>query len=216
MFRDLYRTMRSDWRRYKAHLRFEQYRRKLLAAGVAIHPDATIHGAAGIVLGKGCIVYAQATLAATGWLRHDCDIDTPPQGTIQIGERCLVLPGAIVATYGGNVVIGDDVSLNPGVIVYGHGNVSIGSKTRISAQTMIIPQMHVFSDRRKPIMEQGLTTKGIAIGSDVWIGAGAKILDGVTIGDGAIIAAGAVVRQDVSPCSIVGGVPARVIAMRPD
>lgn len=214
MFRDLYRTLRSDWRRYQAHLRFERYRRRMLAAGVAIHPEATIHGAAGMALGSGSIVYGRATLAATAWLRHDCDIDTPPQGNIQIGERCLVLPGAIVATYGGRIAIGDDVSLNPGVIVYGHGNVSIGAKTRISAQTMIIPQMHVFSDPRKPIMEQGLTMKGISIGSDVWIGAGAKILDGVTVGDGAILAAGCVVREDVAPYSIVGGVPARVLRMR--
>ena len=152
MFRDLYRTMRSDWRRYQAHLRFEQYRRTMLAAGVAIHPEATIHGAAGIALGKGCIVYGRATLAATGWLRHDCDVDTPPQGSIQLGERCLVLPGAIVATYGGKIAIGDDVSLNPGVIVYGHGNVTIGAKTRIGAQSIMISQMHVYSDTQKPIM----------------------------------------------------------------
>ena len=208
--------MQSDWRRYKAHLRFEHYRRMMHATEVAIHPEAVIHGAAGIALGRGSVVYGRSTLAATAWLRHDCDIDTPPQGSIQIGKRCLVLPEAIVATYGGKIVVGNDVSLNPGVIGYGHGNVTIGSKTRISAQTMIIPQMHVFANRHRPIMEQGLTMKGIAIGNDVWIGAGAKISDGVTIADGAIVAAGAVVRQDVGPFSIAGGVPARVIAMRPD
>ena len=54
----------------------------------------------------------------------------------------------------------------------------------------------------------------IEIGSDVWIGANAVILDGVKIGDGAIIAAGAVVNKDVSPYAIVGGVPARVIKYR--
>ena len=49
---------------------------------------------------------------------------------------------------------------------------------------------------------------------DNWIGANATILKGVTIGFGAVIAAGAVVVQNVSPYSIVGGVPAKLISMR--
>lgn len=58
--------------------------------------------------------------------------------------------------------------------------------------------------------------KPIFIGNDVWVGARATILDGVTIGDGAIIAAGAVVKDDVAPYAIVGGVPARILKMRFD
>nr|WP_200389622.1 DapH/DapD/GlmU-related protein [Thiocapsa imhoffii] len=54
----------------------------------------------------------------------------------------------------------------------------------------------------------------IRIGNDVWIGAHAAILSGVTIGEGAIVAAGAVVRQDVDPYTIVGGVPAKVLGER--
>lgn len=52
------------------------------------------------------------------------------------------------------------------------------------------------------------------IGSDVWIGHGAKIMSGVNVGHGAVIAAGAVVTKDVPPYSIVGGVPARIIRYR--
>jgi acetyltransferase-like isoleucine patch superfamily enzyme len=52
------------------------------------------------------------------------------------------------------------------------------------------------------------------IGSDVWIGSGAHILQAVTIGNGATIAAGAVVTKDVLPYSIVAGVPARAIRSR--
>lgn len=52
------------------------------------------------------------------------------------------------------------------------------------------------------------------IGSDVWIGARAIILDGVEIGDGAVIAAGAVVTKDVPPYAVVGGVPAQTIRKR--
>lgn len=54
----------------------------------------------------------------------------------------------------------------------------------------------------------------IVVGNDVWIGYEAVIMSGVKIGDGAIIGTRAVVTKDVSPYTIVGGVPARPIRMR--
>ncbi|EDM37183.1 acetyltransferase with multiple hexapeptide repeats [Pedobacter sp. BAL39] len=54
----------------------------------------------------------------------------------------------------------------------------------------------------------------ISIGHDVFIGANVVILDGVSVGDGAIIAAGAVVKDDVPPYAIAGGVPAKIIRYR--
>lgn len=54
----------------------------------------------------------------------------------------------------------------------------------------------------------------IIIGNDVWIGYEAVIMAGVTIGDGAIIGACAVVTKDVSPYTIVGGIPAKSIRKR--
>ena len=56
----------------------------------------------------------------------------------------------------------------------------------------------------------------VVIGSDVWIGCRAIILDGVQVGDGAIIGAGAVVTSDVEPYSIVSGSPAINIGSRFD
>ena len=59
------------------------------------------------------------------------------------------------------------------------------------------------------------TTKGkTKIGNDVWIGYGATILSGVTIGDGAIIGACSLVSKDVSPYSVAGGNPAKLIRYR--
>lgn len=54
------------------------------------------------------------------------------------------------------------------------------------------------------------------IGSDVWIGDSALIMEGVHIGDGAVIASGAVVTKNVPPYAVVGGVPAKIIRYRFD
>lgn len=44
------------------------------------------------------------------------------------------------------------------------------------------------------------------IGNDVWIGSNCIIFEGVNIGDGAVIAAGSIIRKDVPPYAVVGGV----------
>jgi acetyltransferase-like isoleucine patch superfamily enzyme len=54
----------------------------------------------------------------------------------------------------------------------------------------------------------------IVVGSDVWIGTGAIILDGVVIGDGAVVGARAVLTRDLPPYSIAVGAPAQVIRKR--
>ncbi len=54
----------------------------------------------------------------------------------------------------------------------------------------------------------------IIVGSDVWIGFEAVIMQGVKIGDGAIIGSRAVVTKDVEPYTIVGGIPAKPIRKR--
>ncbi|MBR2872690.1 MAG: CatB-related O-acetyltransferase, partial [Lentisphaeria bacterium] len=54
------------------------------------------------------------------------------------------------------------------------------------------------------------------IGSDVWIGLNAVIMDGVTVGNGAVIGTNAVVTKDVPPYAIVVGIPAKVLRYRFD
>jgi phosphonate metabolism protein (transferase hexapeptide repeat family) len=54
----------------------------------------------------------------------------------------------------------------------------------------------------------------VTLGHDVWIGHGAIVLPGITIGTGAVVGAGAVVTKDISPFTVVVGVPAKVIRRR--
>jgi acyl carrier protein len=53
-------------------------------------------------------------------------------------------------------------------------------------------------------MDQGPFSQGpVIIGDDVWVGAGAIILDGVRIGKGCFIGAGAVISDDIEDYTIV-------------
>ncbi|MCB9079909.1 MAG: acyltransferase [Anaerolineaceae bacterium] len=120
----------------------------------------------------------------------------------------------MLLTYKGEIEIGDNCSINPFCVIYGHGGVKIGNDVLIATHTVIIPSNHNFSSLDRPIRLQGNTSKGIIIEDDVWIGAGCKILDGVIIGKSSIVAAGSVVNKSIEPYSIVGGVPAKLIRKR--
>jgi acetyltransferase-like isoleucine patch superfamily enzyme len=141
-------------------------------------------------------------------------INTKYNGKITIGKNSKVLYGAMLLTYYGNIIIGDDCSINPYVILYGHGDLSIGNSVRIATHTVIIPSNHTFDDVTIPIYKQPLNNKGINIHDDVWIGCGAKILDGVTIGTGSVIGAGAVVNKNIEAFTINAGIPSKVIKKR--
>lgn len=156
---------------------------------------------AGVVIGRGTVIKWGATVDRGG-------------GRIVLGRNCLIHPGVRLLAYGGSIEMGDFGSVNPNSVIYGHGGVKIGDMVLIAAGAVIIPANHNIA-RDKPIRLQGLSTEGIVIGNDVWLGAGVTVLDGARIGEGAVIAAGCVVpRGEVQPYDIVGGVPARKIGAR--
>lgn len=110
------------------------------------------------------------------------------------------------------LIIESNVSINRNTVI--RGKVHIGSDCAIAPNCMIIGTNHRFTDIDVNIKEQGNTTKGVEIKSNVWIGANSVVLDGVTIGTGCVIGAGSVVTKDIPPYSIAVGNPCRVIKTR--
>ncbi len=117
----------------------------------------------------------------------------------------------MLLTYGGDIRIGNNCSVNPFTIVYGHGGVKVGDGVRIAAHSVIIPANHNRSAGGLPTYRAGVIARGINIGDNVWIGAGVRILDGVDIGPDVIVGAGSVVTKSIHAGETVAGVPARSI-----
>jgi acetyltransferase-like isoleucine patch superfamily enzyme len=113
-----------------------------------------------------------------------------------------------------HITVGDNVSFNEYDWIDGNGEIIIGNYVSVGPRVSIVSFEHGHSDIETPIKRQPKELGKVVIEDNVWIGAGATILSNVTIGTGSIIAAGAVVRQDVEPYSIVGGVPAVLLKKR--
>ncbi|NMG21820.1 acyltransferase [Brasilonema bromeliae] len=110
--------------------------------------------------------------------------------------------------------IGQETFIGPGVCIAGPGDIKIGKRCLIAANSGIYANNHNFADPNEPIKYQGITRKGIVIEDDCWLGHGVVVLDGVTIGQGSVIGAGAVVTKNIPPFSVAVGVPAKVMKSR--
>ncbi len=135
-------------------------------------------------------------------------MDTPPYHRFVLGKKSVVESFSCINNAMGDVVIGDHtrVGLHNTII----GPVRIGSHVNLAQGIVVTALNHNFSDSRKRIDEQGVSTKDVIIGDDVWIGANAVILPGVTIGHHVVVAAGSVVTHDVPSNVVVAGVPAKI------
>ena len=136
-------------------------------------------------------------------------MDTPPYRRFFLGDHSIIESYCCINNAVGDVVIGDytRIGIHNTII----GPVCIGNHVNLAQGITVTALNHNFEDKTKRIDEQGITTKPVIIGDDVWIGANAVILPGVTIGKHCVVAAGAVVTKDVPDNTIVGGVPAKEI-----
>jgi acetyltransferase-like isoleucine patch superfamily enzyme len=147
----------------------------------------------------------------SGVYLHAC-----PHG-IAIGADSFVMHGAVLHVYNFRnlphafIRIGRNSLIGEYNVLRGQGGITVGDRVYTAPNVQMLAVNHVFDDPTRPMVDQGITAQGIVVEDDVWIGAGAILTDGVRVGRGAVVAAGAVVTSDVSPHTVVGGVPARIL-----
>jgi acetyltransferase-like isoleucine patch superfamily enzyme len=126
--------------------------------------------------------------------------------SLGFGKGTSIYDTAIVY---GDVIVGENTWIGPGVILDGCGGLSIGSYCSISAGVQIYTH-----DTVRWAVSGGAHPPDRAptrIGSRCYLGPNAIVSKGVTIGDGCIIGANSFVNADIPPGSRAFGTPCRIV-----
>ena len=133
---------------------------------------------------------------------------------VSIGMRSMIKTSGSLTVVGKGFFMGHDSAMGNDCFVGAAGGVSIGNYVAIGQNVRFHSENHEFHERNRRICEQGVTNKGITVGNDVWIGAGAVILDGTHIGNGCVIGANTLVNKDIPDYSIAVGNPVKIVGHR--
>lgn len=166
-----------------------------------------------------------------GEFRYGVGCSIGEGANIMIKSRAALLLGndCYVGRYtelgpGGQISIGTDTSIQDRCILL--GDVTVGRHCLLAPNVMISSGNHHFDlhpswlirdqDRyvRQDAQLSAADSKPVVIEDDCWLGINAVVMRGVTVGKGAIVGAGSVVVRDVTPYTVVGGVPAKEIKKR--
>ena len=131
--------------------------------------------------------------------------------TPSIHPEAFVAPEAVII---GNVTIGAEASIWPGVVLRGdHGTIAIGAQTSIQDGTVIHcgPGFPTIVGERC-VVGHMVHLEGCILEDDSLVGSGSVVLHHATIGSWAIVGANAVVpnRTQVPPDAMALGVPVTI------
>ena len=135
---------------------------------------------------------------------------------ITIGSGVFLGRGTILSCKDGDIVLGDHVNIGFNSEVFSGSSVTVGAHGLFAAYTYLVGGGHEFERTDEAVIDQPRSSRGITLGENVWLGAGAVVLDGVKVGRDVVVGAGAVVAEDLPDGAVAVGIPARVVRRRGD
>lgn len=144
-------------------------------------------------------------------------IDGYAKDKVVIGDNCKIGKYSTISCtshmskFGKGIRIGNNTSCGQFTEFGSAGGIVIGNDVIMGSYISFHSENHNYQDTNRLIREQGVTSKGIILGNNIWVGAKVTFLDGCKVGDNCVIAAGAVVTKEFPNNVIIGGIPAKII-----
>jgi acetyltransferase-like isoleucine patch superfamily enzyme len=134
---------------------------------------------------------------------------------LRFGPGCTVSSFSKIKATSGPLTIGARSGFGTGCFVSsGPAGIEIGADVLCGPNVAIVGSSYLHEKLDVPFAEQGLDSKGVRIGNNVWIGANSVVADGAVLRDNTIVVANSTVTRRYPPNVIIQGSPARVILRR--
>lgn len=138
---------------------------------------------------------------------------------LHIGDHTRIDAFCLISAFGPGVTMGRNVHIAAGVYIFGGGGVVIEDFAGVSARSLIFSTNDDYSGEHLtgptlPAEFRDVAAAPVRIGRHAVVGAGSVVLPGVTFGEGSASGALSLIKNDVSPFSIVAGSPAKVVKAR--
>lgn len=130
---------------------------------------------------------------------------------VKIGSFSNISCTSHLSKYGIGFKIGDNSSAGDYSQFGSAGGIEIGNDVIMGSYISFHSENHNYEDKSILIRNQGVTSKGIKLGNNIWVGAKVTFLDGCQVGNNSVIAAGAVVKEIFPDNVVIGGVPAKIL-----
>ncbi|HEX9941394.1 MAG TPA: acyltransferase [Thermoanaerobaculia bacterium] len=166
------------------------------------------------VLTPGFVVTVHAYFRYGCFVSPRAEVEITPN--LRIGRKSVIGSFTKLKATDGPLRIGSNVEIATGCLIGSHAaGLEIGDDCLIGPNVSIIGNNYSYDRLDVPIrLQEKVSTTGVRIGDNVWIGAGCVILDGADIGSGSILAPNSVVAGPLPANSIALGNPAKVIFTR--
>ncbi len=171
-----------------------------------------------VVFGQGTVLRHPGKIRIGDDVTIDDHVVLDAKGTanlgITLGNGVFLGRGTILSCKDGDITLGDHVNIGFHSEIFSGSSVSVGRHGLLAAYTYLVGGGHEFDRTDLAVLEQPRSSKGIALGDNVWLGARATVLDGVRIGNDVVVGAGAVVTGDLPDGAVAVGTPAKVVRTR--
>ena len=149
-------------------------------------------------------------------LLYESHVQVKSPDRLKLGCNVLIQRDSILhcggkkwCNFNGRIVLGDSVVIGPKCVLYGSGEIYVGTYTHLGPGVIITSQSGLPSDNRlSPTPD--LLFEPVKIGKGCWIGAGAVVLGNTILGDSCTVGPNSVVKGHYAANTVLIGNPARI------